>query len=533
MREIQTVCWVEPPHASKQGDHVYRTAQPCSALARVGGLKVVSGSSTGERIIEFAEVADLLVLCDSTDHRWPSLIERRRAKGLRTVFEINDQFLALQAWNSTAAFFHSPEHRALTLEIASLCDGLQFTNEELANRFGVLQPNHRAFWNQLAVCPELLPDKAHDHVIGWAGSWGHLKDLEWMLPVLEELGRLYPKLRFAFMGDPRFEALWRHWDQDRVSFTPGGDLSSYLSFLETLTIGIAPLRDTEFNRCRSDVKFLEYASRGVVSVLADLPPYEVPIHREAIALGFDSASSLRDALIELLSEPTQVSDYRERAFAYVKTKRLEDANAERRLHWYKGLGLDEPGDSLKSFESLWHRLDQDNHPMDRFADDGYRRLELGQRDRQVLDALLLAQSGRIEELKNLNLGHIPRVRLILAMVGVENDWARVVQESHDPLAYRRAFQHFLQLDQLDEASRYLEMGLKSFPKNTTLKLGRVELYRRREADEEAMAECRAILENSPFAYPARDALARLLVEKGLRDEAIEVLRITKAEPDPR
>ena len=119
MREIQTVCWVEPPHASKQGDHVYRTAQPCSALARVGGLKVVSGSSAGERIIEFAEVADLLVLCDSTDHRWPSLIERRRAKGLRTVFEINDQFLALQAWNSTAAFFHSPEHRALTLEIAS------------------------------------------------------------------------------------------------------------------------------------------------------------------------------------------------------------------------------------------------------------------------------------------------------------------------------------------------------------------------------------------------------------------------------
>ena len=109
---------------------------------------------------------------------------------------------------------------------------------------------------------------------------------------------------------------------------------------------------------------------------------------------------MRDALIELLSEPTQVSDYRERAFAYVKTKRLEDANAERRLHWYKGLGLDEPGDSLKSFESLWHRLEQDNHPMDRFADDGYRRLELGQRDRQVLDALLLAQSGRIEEQKS-------------------------------------------------------------------------------------------------------------------------------------
>ena len=36
-------------------------------------------------------------------------------------------------------------------------------------------------------------------------------------------------------------------------------------------------------------------------------------------------------MIELLNEPTQVLDYRERAFAYVKSKRLEDANAERRL----------------------------------------------------------------------------------------------------------------------------------------------------------------------------------------------------------
>ena len=85
MREIQTVCWVEPPHASKQGDHVYRTAQPCSALARVGGLKVVSGSSTGERIIQFAEVADLLVSVTRpiiAGHRSLSVAGRRTSDGL-------------------------------------------------------------------------------------------------------------------------------------------------------------------------------------------------------------------------------------------------------------------------------------------------------------------------------------------------------------------------------------------------------------------------------------------------------------------
>ena len=38
------------------------------------------------------------------------------------------------------------------------------------------------------------------------------------------------------------------------------------------------------------------------------------------------------------------------------------------------------------------------------------------------------------------------------------------EEVMTPLAYRRAFKHFIKVDQLDEASRYLEMGLKSFPK---------------------------------------------------------------------
>ena len=234
--------------------------------------------------------------------------------------------------------------------------------------------------------------------------------------------------------------------------------------------------------------------------------------------------------LNLLSQPAKVSDYSERAFTYVK-RSVEDANAQRRLHWYRELGLDEPGDSLTIFESLWQGLERSAHPMDRFADDGYRRLELGQRDRQVLDALLLAQSGRIEELQSLNLGHIPRVRLILAMVGVESDWASVVGESQDPLAYRRAFQHFLELGQLTR-SRYLETGLEVFSEEYHSQVGTRRTIPSSRGTEAAMAECRTILDDSPFTYPARDILAHLLVEQGLRDEAIELLRITKSEPDP-
>ena len=532
MRAFRTLCWVEPPHASKQGDHVYRTAQPCAALAKVGDLKVVSGSSAAARILECAEVADLLVLCDSTDHRWPSLIKRRQERGLPTIFEINDQFLALQDWNPTAAFFRSPENRSLTLEIAALCDGLQFTNEELAHRFGMLNQNHRAFWNQLVTCPANLPSKPSEVVIGWAGSWGHLRDLESMLPVLKEVGQAHPEVQFAFMGDPRFQELWADWEPGRVSFTPGGDLEAYLEFLNSLTIGIAPLHDTEFNRCRSDVKFLEYASRGVVSLLADLPPYYVPIHDKGVALGFDSLESLRLKLLELLQDIPGLESLRKRAHHYVKTQRLEEPNAERRLDWYRTFEIRAESEVSEAFERSWKAIEHEKHPMDSFANDSYRRLELRQEDRRVLDALLLAQRNEIEQLRALKLEHIPRVRLVMAMLGLDDCWDEIASENTDPVAYRRAAHHHLNQGQLEDAERFLRLGLDRFADDTGLRLGLVELSIERGLQQDAIEQCRAILNDTPFSYPARDRLAYLLLQSGHKDEAKEILRLQGPEPDP-
>jgi len=41
-------------------------------------------------------------------------------------------------------------------------------------------------------------------------------------------------------------------------------MDEYFKFLQTITIGLAPLIDTPYNRCRSDVKAIEYSAHGAL-----------------------------------------------------------------------------------------------------------------------------------------------------------------------------------------------------------------------------------------------------------------------------
>ena len=51
--------------------------------------------------------------------------------------------------------------------------------------------------------------------------------------------------------------------------------SHFKAFLATLdnTIGIIPLDDSRFSRCKSPVKFLDFSLAGIPTVCSDVPPY--------------------------------------------------------------------------------------------------------------------------------------------------------------------------------------------------------------------------------------------------------------------
>ena len=174
--------------------------------------------------------------------------------------------------------------------------------------------------------------------MGWAGSAGHTEDLLAVAPAIASLLARCPRATFAFMGnEQQFLRVFGGLPPERRQVMPSGSLDDYYRFLETLDIGIAPLQDNAYNQCRSDIKFVEYASRGVVPVLAAVTPYRADVAPGITGFLFEDNAALEEILVRLVEDPQLRAQVAGRAQAHVAHHRMEPIHAPTRLAFYQGL----------------------------------------------------------------------------------------------------------------------------------------------------------------------------------------------------
>jgi tetratricopeptide (TPR) repeat protein len=323
---------LDSPNRGSDGDSIYRSVQPCRALGQLPGVQVVAGSFISPTIHKLLPMADVVVLCDVVEADLVPILRRRRACGLPTLYEINDDFQALQHWNTTAYLANDSFTRSLSSQLAALCDGVQFSTPYLAKRFASLASRSAVFINHLwEMPPVVVRPQRPDVRIGWGGSLGHRDDFIKLTTVMGPILSRYPQATFNVMGSEVFRDLCAVLPAGRWSYRKGGTLSDYLSFISTLDIGVCPLDDTDFNRGRSDVKFLEYASHGVATVAAALPPYEMTLRHGETGLLFRDSDGLADILCQLIENPGKRRELGEAGRAYVREHRLEQSHAKERL----------------------------------------------------------------------------------------------------------------------------------------------------------------------------------------------------------
>lgn len=340
MRDAKlTIVHIAPPQITTGGDFVYRLRQPDAALGRLPGVAAASITNLCSQRMEMISDADVLIIQLLGDPDLLPVVLARRRAGRPTVFEISDNFLNFQPSNPAAAFYENPENRACILQLISECDAVQTTVPALKDIFSACNGRIEVFENRM----ESLGDPERPDgplVVGWGGSIGHYEDLRASAPPLIDWLSRHPEAHLAIMGDETFASLFSNAPAGRFRHTPPGSLEDYYKFVRTLHIGVAPLKDDPFNLCRSDVKFMEYASRGAVPVCSNVPTYNRTLKDGETGFLFDTIDEMISILDRLAADPGLRRTVARRAFKYIRDERMEDDGARARLEFYKSLFRD-------------------------------------------------------------------------------------------------------------------------------------------------------------------------------------------------
>lgn len=318
------------------GDGVYRFHTPSQALSRLPGV-VVADIDLHHRLMPgLAEVADVLVLTGFDWDMFP-LLERRRAAGRISVFEANDYYYDIQSWNPLSARWLDRSIQDSFHQGMTVADAVQTSTPELARRWRMRTSRPIcAFPNQLTDIPPLTPPTERPLTIGWGGSPGHFADWYHLAPTLEKWLLAHPNVHLAVMNNEYARPFFR-LPAERYRFVPFGSLADYLRFLRGLDIGLAPLLPSDYNRCRSDVKFLEYASQGVAGIYADLEPYRDSVVDGETGLIYRNEEELLGCLDQLVRDADLRQKIRQQAHAYVSSQRRLEQHIGKRHDFYRSL----------------------------------------------------------------------------------------------------------------------------------------------------------------------------------------------------
>lgn len=113
--------------------------------------------------------------------------------------------------------------------------------------------------------------------IGWVNGPTHEQDVPALLPALKEILKKYPQVEFTHIGwkSPEFDRLK---GKQKMVFGTNGykDFPKFLAGLG-MDILVAPLIDDEFNRGKSNIKWMEGAMCEIPMVCSDVYPYHKSI----------------------------------------------------------------------------------------------------------------------------------------------------------------------------------------------------------------------------------------------------------------
>lgn len=250
----------------------YRVTEPFKELEKAGRIQgYTTFESPSFLELERARPDVIISQCRYSKHTVDVLESIRRFSGALRIFELDDYVVQPSAKNDHARRASPERERWLRATVAT-CDRLVVSTQPLAEALYGMCDDIRVVPNLLApkMWQSLASQRGADRKprVGWGGGTSHRGDLEIIAEVVRELA---DEVHWVFFG--MCPEQLKPYIHEYVS--PVG-LAAYPQKLASLNLdlALAPLEQSLFNDCKSNLRLLEYGACGYPVIATQTRAYE-------------------------------------------------------------------------------------------------------------------------------------------------------------------------------------------------------------------------------------------------------------------
>ncbi len=211
------------------------------------------------------------------------------------------------------------------------CHCIQTSTEPLAEFLRQFNPYVKVIPNQL---PELPPPRVYDDRAPVTIFFGALnREPDWQ-PLMEGLNRTLndfgDRIHVRVVHDRHF---YNAIKTPHKSFEATCTYDRYHEILRECDVALLPLNPTEFNGMKSDLKFIECAGRGVVTLVSPTV-YKGSVEHGKTALMFQTPEEFEVLLHQVIENDDWRREIAANAYAHVRDHRLISHHYRERYDWY-------------------------------------------------------------------------------------------------------------------------------------------------------------------------------------------------------
>lgn len=266
--------------------------------------------------IERLDGNDIVIFQRTLGTAFEDYMRIAKKRGQILVYELDDLLFGIPKHNPSYQHYMAKDRLKTLRNQLEQADVIVTSTRPLADevrKFMGMKPDdpkvrichnhlHRAVFDE--PVRELKPFPSEGKVIiGWQGSKTHDADFDSIFKALHRIIEERPEVQLRFLGS--VPECIKQIPSDRFTWTKGVQFNQYPALLKfaNFDIGLAPVVDSRFNRCKSNIKWLEYSAMKVPTVASRVYPYERSIEDGVTGMLAGSVEEWYSKISQLLDSP--------------------------------------------------------------------------------------------------------------------------------------------------------------------------------------------------------------------------------------